>query len=331
MTDRLLKELLELKRNNNIDETIFKRILSSIRKKHKNLQNDDVHVLKVLFSGNVDSKILEIISLLLSMQLISLKEVPSYLEFITLTKDNCDSNHLTNIVLAYKIYHNSKSTVLSNHVISADFLTKREEEASFLKEIYLFINSFTDCEELAAKYFGSTTLSRQIMEDSSIKIEDRLAIFALINKKYVFINDDYVSLILKRFKINQEAAIWTSKFLKSERITSNETILNFIMDEANLPLMCGETFIALNSAELTDIELQTLISHTSIKAKLAYLRDIISSHYLAKKTRASVIDAFESTLGLNYDLYLNGTISEEELLQKVGTQNITDDIARINF
>ena len=64
MTDRLLKELLELKRNNNIDETIFKRILSSIRKKHKNLQNDDVHVLKVLFSGNVDSKILEIISLL---------------------------------------------------------------------------------------------------------------------------------------------------------------------------------------------------------------------------------------------------------------------------
>lgn len=49
MTEKLLKELLELKKINNIDEVVFKRILLSIRKNNQRLQNEDVHILRTLF------------------------------------------------------------------------------------------------------------------------------------------------------------------------------------------------------------------------------------------------------------------------------------------
>lgn len=330
MTERLLKELLELKSQNNIDEVVFKRILSSIRKNNQRLQNEDVHILRALFI-NPNNKILELISLLLASQLIKLREVPSFLEFLPQILDTCDINHLSNIALAHKIFQNSSSQALKNHVKTASFLTKETEEVTFLKDVYLFLNSMGDSEELTAQYFNQPNRSKTFIEDSKISLFKRRNVFNLINNKAIFFNDELVELIINRYEISLESAIWTSKLLKSPRIRENSIMVSFIKDDSNIPLMCGVTFVALNSADISDEELKSLVRISSITSKMLFLKKLIHSHYLAKKTRTSVQDAFENALGWAYELYLNGDLKEEEFLHKIEEANISPDIPRINF
>lgn len=331
MTEKLLKELLELKKINNIDEVVFKRILLSIRKNNQRLQNEDVHILRTLFGSSIDDKVLELISLLLASQLIKLREVPSYLEFLPKIVASCDNNHLFNIAIAHKLFQTSQSTALKNHILTSSFLTKEEGEAEFLKDVYLFLNSMGDSKELTDQYFNQQGLNRTFIEDTTIPLAKRRDIFSLINNKAIFFNEELLGLIIKRYDMSLEAAIWTSKLLKAPKVKENSTMVKFISDEANIPLMCGVTFVALNSADISEEELRALNRTSSTKSKMQVLKKIISSHYLAKKTRTSVQDAFESALGRNYELYLKGELPEEEFLPKLSESNISPDIPRINF
>lgn len=332
MTNKLFKELLELKKNNKIDETIFRRVLKlSHKNKGNEVESNMVHVLRTLFSGRFSSLTLNYFLLLCEANLAQLANIFDYEEFLNkISSSNADID-IRVIVISYRLYKKMSNQI--GDYLTSNFLLNSYEEASFIASIYEYLYSLdTKGLEYIAKYYQSSALNKQLLENSSMPLNERVELFKILSSKNVLFNDEYIRVIYSRYQTSKEVAIWTAKMLKDNKIYENPLMVRFIIDETNISFMNATTYIVFMSEATTKSEINKLVNYKTPKAKLTLLQKLLAKSYLAKRAHQNVVNTFENIFSSQYEAYLNGTVSEEEMLTKLKEISVLDSQpSRINF
>ncbi len=333
MTYDLLTKLLNLKTTNNIDTTIFKRILKSTAT--RNEQNPGSLIM--LFSGNYSKKTLAYFSYLYEEATVSLANIADTLSYLELLSTNLEvlPDFVSKITLSSKIYHKfGDYEFLKDYCLSSRFFKTDMPELQFLFTVLNTLKSqISVYPDIINTYFNTSNFCRSIFENRTLNLEIRNTFLSLVTHGELLTSNEYSSLLYHYLTTyGPESASSLSTLLRNRSIRENPLMFEFITNPTNISLL-PLAYAAFCTPEYNNADLKHLNSLKTTKGKLLYLKKLILKyHSIQNKDRKTTKKALSTYLSSLYNSYLDDDLPESNLFEDL---NLIEDIMtpymRINF